>query len=421
MAPFIFYLINELSILDSSNVHTLFGQLQECIAYNTVIDGIQIVNRALYPGGNLNVHQADGEVSFWAHDIFVYSGQMGSARYPHSIASNPGPHISFSYYFPGPIRGGAGAQFESGGWYSSCWGYPVDIGIGNIGVRLVLGKQLSNGNLIFIICGINNEIYCSIYSYDLTTMLSSGIIGYGNLWGFDINDEVGYVFWYDDSMNILYCRIDTIGISSPDTYDIVLPNPYPLSILGWKQMAVTDAGNPLLVFDVRNGADDTYPYYSKVYVSYAEGESCVAVSSTFGAPDTECFYPTIATGGNLAAVIYSMPRNDLNDSLCWNDIYINWSTDQGITWGTPENLTAQNDSLRLGLQQIAKRLDITRRRAFILCAAGNYDPYWTAFNGLRSGDIGIYFTFNDYTGSKEDKKLKVEDVRLRLEVFPNPF
>ncbi|MEO0215968.1 MAG: T9SS type A sorting domain-containing protein, partial [candidate division WOR-3 bacterium] len=45
----------------------------------------------------------------------------------------------------------------------------------------------------------------------------------------------------------------------------------------------------------------------------------------------------------------------------------------------------------------------------------------TAFNGLRSGDIGIYFTFNDYTGSKEDKKLKVEDVRLRLEVFPNPF
>ena len=423
MLILLIYLFNQVWVIDSSTVYTLWGQTQECIAYNTIVDGVQIVTRAYSSTGNLNVHQTDGAVSFWVHDYPVYTGQIGSTRYPHSIASDNsnGPHICFPCIVSG-YWDGRGAQFECGGWWSSYWDSPVNISPNSVGVCKVLGKQLSNGNILFVCQGINGEIWCSEYPPDLSAPLMDGIIGYGYLWGFDINDAIGYIFWRDTTYNyLLFCSIDTSGISSCDTYDIILPNPYPQSLICYTQMAVTDAGNPLLVFDIRNGEDITYPYYSKVYVSYAEGESCVEVSSTFGVPDTECFYPTIATEGNLAAVIYSMPRNNLNDSLCWNDIFINWSTDQGVTWGIPKNLTRENDSIRLGLQQIAKRIDIQRERAFIVYAGCTYDPYWCAGYGTGC-NCSIYFIFNNYTGIQEETDLPFSPYTLgSLEVYPNPF
>jgi len=413
MAVLMFFLLNQLQMIDSSIVYMLWGQLHECIAYNTVIDGVQIVNRALSPSGYLNVHQTDGAVSFWVDDIGVYNQEFGPARYPHSIASDigtgDGPHICFPYLFGGSW-GGAGAVYESGGWWSSYWDTPYDLGPGNIGAIRVLGKQLSDDNLMFVIQTADALILWGMGGYTWA-VLDSGYCA-----GFDINDSIGYIFYWHDS---LLCFRRFAGNWSPrDTYDIIWPLPYNQNLIMWTQVAVTDAGNPLLVFDDWNGDDNTYPYYSKVYVSYAEGESCVKVSSTFGAPDTECFYPTIATEGNLTAVIYSMPRNNLNDSLCWNDIFINWSTDQGVTWGIPKNLTGQNDSLRLGLQQIAKRIDVPRQRAFIVCAGSNYDPYWSVLYGT-GGTCCVCFTYGDYMGIEENT-MRTPLVGPRLEVYPNP-
>jgi len=348
------------TVIDSSgNGYTLWTQVQECIGYNPIVDAIQIVNRAFSDVGILNVHQVPGDLSYWVHDDSVYKKEFGGARYPNSIASGDtsgnGPHICF-----GGVTFG-GAVYEYGGWFSSLWDMPVEIG--SSGTR-VIGKQLSNGNILFIIVG-GNLIGYILYPPDLSGPLNSGILVSGMYyWGYDINGGIAYVFYYDSGLNIYY-KTTTNGIiwSSQQTYNMVWPNPYSQNIIFWTQMAVTDAGNPLLVFDNWNGDDNTYPYYSKVYVSYASGQPCVEVSSTFAAPDTECYYPTIATGGNKAAVLYCMPRNNEPDSLNWWDFYVVWSTDNGQTWGTPVNYT-QSLTYRPGLPQLAKRIDTLRNRVY---------------------------------------------------------
>jgi len=408
------------AIDSSANASTLSGQCHECISYNPIVDAIQIVNKAFSDVGILNVHQAPGDLSYWVHDDSVYNKEFGAARYPHSIASGDGtgngPHISFSYYI---YWQGMGCQYESGGWFSSFWDAPVDVGTGNLGTHKNIGKQLPNGNILFIGIDVNDNIHWSTYTPDLQTRLAGGIVAPATAyyWGFDINGGIAYLFYYDANLNVYYkTTTDGITWSAQQTYNLVWPNPYLQNIIFWTQMAVTDAGNPLLVFDVTDGDDHTYPYYGKVYVSYASGQSCVEVSSAFGAPDTECFYPTIATGGNKAAVLYCMPRNNEPDSLNWWDFYVVWSTDNGQTWGTPVNYT-QSLTYRPGLQQIAKRIDTLRNRVYYVYAVDmirNIDPFWSNLDPMY-----ICFDYAPYVGVEEGEGSKVEGAGLRFEVLPN--
>ncbi len=410
------------TIVDSCrNGNTLWGQMHECISYNRAADAMGIVNRNFNPTGILNYHSAPGHLSFWVHDYAVYNADFGNARYPTSIAGTTGPYLSFPWLVDPPAWGGAGGQYCSGGWFTSFWDDPVDLGPGDQCAMRVIGKESPDGNLCFILCstapwGLQYRTYTS----DLSSLLDYGWLTPNDrhyyYWGYDVNESTAYVFYYDDSLHIYYCTNTGGGWNGPFSYNMVWPEPYTDNVISFKQMAVTDAGNPLLVFDNQNGADTTYPYYSKVYISHTEGQPCVEVSSTFGAPDTESFYCTIATGKDYAAVIYNTPRNNLNDSLCWNDIFINWSTDNGVTWGIPENLTYGNDSLHFGVQQLAKRIDTLRNRVYFVYAAADYDPYWTP-------GVPIYICF-DYAPRVgiEETALRLSPHVLRLlDVFPNPF
>jgi len=402
------------TVIDSSiNGFALWTQIQECIGYNPIVDAIQIVNKDFLDGRILNVHQAPGALSYWVHDNSVY---IDGFRYPNSIASgNPsgnGPHICF-----GGVTFG-GAIYEYGGWFSSLWGMPVQIGSS---ITRVIGKQLPDGNILFIIAG-GNLIGYKLYPPDLSEPLNSGILASGMYyWGYDINGGIAYVFYYDDNLNIYY-RSTTNGInwSSQQPYNMVWPNPYPNNVIGWTQMAVTDDGNPLLVFDNWNGDDNTYPYYSRVYVSHTSGQPCVEVSSSFAAPDTECVYPTIATGGNKAAVLYCMPRNNEPDSLNWWDFYVVWSTDNGRTWGTPINYT-QSLANRPGLPQLAKRIDTLRNRVYYVYAVDmvrNIDPYWHLISGGLD-PMYICFDYANYVGIEEGQRAKVKVENAKLNVLPN--
>ncbi|MEO0183657.1 MAG: hypothetical protein ABIL40_09305, partial [candidate division WOR-3 bacterium] len=65
----------------------------------------------------------------------------------------------------------------------------------------------------------------------------------------------------------------------------------------YMQMALTDNGEPRIVFDAYSESDNT----NRIYVSYASG---VSPALLVRLRDTICFYPTIATGGGYSAVLY---------------------------------------------------------------------------------------------------------------------
>ncbi|MEO0137262.1 MAG: hypothetical protein ABIL86_06995 [candidate division WOR-3 bacterium] len=412
--------------IDSSyNGYTLWTQMQECIGYNPIVDAIQIVNKSFTDPGILNVHQTPGNLAYWVHDYSVYKKWWGMASYPNSIASDNGtgngPHISFR--ISGPYGQIGFAMYEMGGWFSSLWDTVfIEPPSGVNGTVMYIGKQLPNGNLLFI-GTTDTNIYWRTMSPDLSNVYAQGIIANNAyFWGFDINGGIGYILYYDVNLNI-YHKTTTDGITWSDqqTYNMVWPNPYSQNILFWTQMAVTDGGDPILVFDIIDGNDFTYPWYGKVYVSYTSGQPCVEVSSTFGAPDTECFYPTIAIGGNKVVVLYCTPRNNEADSLNWWDFFVNWSTDNGQTWGTPINCT-QSLTNRPGLPQLAKRIDTLRNRVYYVYGVDmirDIDPLWHLMFSTGLDPMYICFDYANYVGIDEGEKLKGKGEGLSLMVLPS--
>ncbi|MEO0165897.1 MAG: T9SS type A sorting domain-containing protein [candidate division WOR-3 bacterium] len=178
-----------------------------------------------------------------------------------------------------------------------------------------------------------------------------------------------------------------------------------------------------LVFDAIDGDDNEYPWYGRIYVSVNSGVPPIQVSSSFGAPDTECFYPTIATGGNYCAVLYCMSKNNSPDSLNRWDFYSVWSMDNGLTWGQPINCT-QSLGISAGLPQIAKRIDTTRVRIYyVYCALmlTNADPFWAIWIGLPNDcPARLYLGASSFMGIEETRRQRDGGTK-RLEVYPNPF
>jgi len=388
--------------LDSSaNQYTLWTQISECLSYGPFIDTIIEVNRGYLMSGNLNTNYAPGNLSIWISEVLPL---QNAARYPCAYAGYTGLYISFPCLVGGTWGGIGIIRLEGGEIYLD----------GN-GFHKAILKQLPDSNLILIGYNADNEIFYATITYDLSYRIVSGIIDTGYYWGYDINGGIAYIFYFDANLNLYYkTTVDGIRWSPPQTW--IIPWPDTMGYIMWTQMAVTDAGNPLLVFDYLDRNDFSYPYYGRIYVSYTSGIPPVMVSL----PDTEAFYPTIASGSDYAAVIWLTPRNNLNDSLCWNDIFINWSTDQGITWNQPQNLTS-GYNLNPGLPQLAKRIDALRNRAYYIFAdnmLGNADLYWSTMFGYV-WPIRIYFDYAPYTGIKEDARCKIQS--LGLEVYPNPF
>ena len=416
-------------VLDSApNQLTLALVHQECCAYNPTIDAIAVVNRNFSVGGVLDVHSAPGDLSFWVDDI-AYNQEYGPGRYPTAIAAAAAPYISFPFLVSG-AWGGSGAQYCSQGWFSSFWDPPVDIGPGNPFTQTCIGKELASGDMCFILLGTApfNLMYRT-YSPDLSVLLATGTLtpDATYYWGWDYNVAagIGYVFYFDASLNIFYkTTTDGITWSSEQSYNLVWPNPYSLNNLEsdrGMQAVVTDAGNPLLVFANMDGNDASYPYYGKVYVSPGSGQACIKVSSEFGAADTECFYPTITTSGNVVAVVYQTPRNNLNDSLTWHDIFSTRSTNSGATWSTPVNETVLNTVQRISIPQLAKRLDVARNRLYLLygttrLVSQDIDLMW-GYDNANYPSIKINFMTVEL--GVEEHKTEIPN-KLALNITPNP-
>jgi len=416
-------------LIDSSgNQFGMWTNMQECIAYNPVVGGLEFLHRAFTPTGVLNVHQTDSAFSFWVHDAAVYNQQHGPARYPTSVASDDGsgngPHISYPFLIGG-AWGGIGAVYESGGWWSSTWDYPVDIGPSNINTHKNNGKQLPNGDILFIAVTATDDIIYRTVSPDLGNVIATGTVASPFFyWGFDINGGTAYVFYYDANLNIYYkTTTDGVTWSAQQTYNMVWPSPYTANIIGWTQCAVTDAGNPLLVFDNWDGNDGTYPFYSKVYVSYQSGVACVKVSSEFGAPDTECYYPTIAAEGSYATVIFGVPRNNLEDTLAWWDIYAAGSTNNGQTWLPPRKLTGAITAFNPTMWQIAKRVEPTTKKLYYCFSSSipnpSVDLHWLVYNYNAAEQARLYVAWDDIIGIEENSSSRPN--RLSLNIAPNPI
>ncbi len=417
----------DILVADSSaNEYCMWTQQQECLAYNPGLAYLEFVCRNFVVGNNLDVWQTDSAFSLTLTDENVYSQQLGGgARYPNSIASDDGsgngPHISFPYLITG-AWGGMGAQYESGGWFSSFWDEPVDVGQGNIGTHKNDGKQLANGNILFIGVTGTYDILYRVWSPDLGTYIGGGVVAPATsyFWGFDINNGTAYVFYYDDNLNVYYkTSTDGINWSGQQTYNMVWPQPFTNNVLYWCQMAVTDAGNPILVFDFINGDDADYPYEGKVYVSIASGQPCIEVGDTTSG--AENFYPTVATGGNYVVVLFGETRSGSGQYTFW-DVYYNYSADNGATWHTPINLTSGITEHNNCLWQIAKRVDPAGNGQFFFafgCAIS--DPLLDLWYNINWGSpiaSRWYVGRNPIVGIAENKTETPK--KLTLNITPNP-
>lgn len=406
-------------LVDSSgNSYSAWTKMQECLAFNPVVGGLEFVNRGYSPTGILNVHQSDASFSFWVHDYVVYDQQIppanGGARYPNAVAAT-NPYISTPTLDAGPAFGYMVAQYDEGGWWSGFWADPVDIGPGNIGCHKNIGKELPDGNILFIGCGLANEIYYRTMSPDLSTTVASGLLATNEYWGFDINGGIASVFYYNTGTLDVYYQTTTDGVtwSGEQTYDIVWPTPYTNSGLYWTQMALTDAGNPILEFDIVDNDDATYPWDGIVYVSIAESQPCVAVSPT----DTTAFWGTIATGGDLVVVMYQLPYNALEDSFACHDQWFNWSGDNGATWHTPQNLTASFNHAT-GFGQLAKRVNATDGKFYYFFGVnmlGDWDLFYGVAYGTHGAEPHAWYVGWEYTGIEEHEETEKPN-RLTMNV-----
>ncbi len=411
----------------SANEYCMWTQMQECLAYEPQDGYLQFVCRNFVVGNNLDVWQTDNTFSFTLTDENVYSQQLGGgARYPNSVASldGEGPHISFPVLVSGAWGLMAG-QYESGGWFSSFWDDPVDVGGGDINTHKCVGKQLPNGNILFIGITDTYDILFRTYTSDLSTQVAAGVVSPATSYyfGYDINGGTAYVFYYDDALNVYYkTSTDGVNWSAQQTYNLVWPNPFPSNVIGWMQVAVTDAGNPILVFDNWHGDDyngGIYPYRGKVYVSTGSGANCIEVGNT--ATDAKNFYPTIATGGNYVVVLFGQPRSG-TDSLTFWDVYYNYSANNGTSWSTPRNLTGSITDHNNCLWQIAKKVDSSGNgQLFFAFGCAISDPmrdlYWNINNGSPIASRW-YVGRNPIVGITENKTEIPK--KLALNIAPNP-
>lgn len=396
-------------VADSSgNGYSAWTQMQECLMYNAVNDAVQFVCRGYSPTGILYTHQAPADFSFDIPDL-AYDASLGNARYPSSIASDDGtpngPHIGPACLdASGAAWGFMVGQYCSGGWYSSFWDNPVDIGPGDLNTHKNPGHQLPDGNILYIGVDENDNIYYRTMSPDLGTTVASGTVASGQYyWGYDCNGGTAYVVYYDATLNVYY-RTTTDGVtwSAQQSYNMVWPNPYASNLIFWTQAAVDGSGNVWLVFDNLDNDDygsGSYPYLGKVYVSPGPGQTCIEVSTGLD----RNFHPTVAADGNTIVALWHSPVTADIDSLCYWNLFYTFSVDGGSNWTGPVNLTSLFGD-RHGAAQLSKRLDATNGKFFYFFGVDqivSHDPIWHMWRDGEGLDPMAWYWGFQYLGVEE--------------------
>jgi hypothetical protein len=414
-------------LVDSSgNVFTSWTQRMECLSYNPTLDGLEFICRGYSPTGVLNISQSDGAFSFWVTDLAAYNqeiGPGGGARYPSSIAS-AGPNAGYPVLVPGASWGYMVGTYYSGGWWSSFYDAPVDLS-GNVGAPRCVPKELPNGDIVHF-ADLTSTVRYETWSADLLTQRADGEFPITDVdyIGADCNGGICYCFLLDLNTFEIYYTSTTDGISwsTPTLWDITWPSPYTNNLIDFYQMAITDAGDPIIVFNIADNDAAVWPYGSKTYVQTASGATPIQVSDDTYTCST---WPTIATGGDLVAVLMHVWTNAETDSFARMDHCAAFSADNGANWTTPVNLTAAEQN-RPGLGQIAKRLNATDGKIYFYYGVSLTQPgmdpdywmYWTGGTGPALEPAAWYMAWDYVTGIEENKT--DTPMLTTLNFAPNP-
>ncbi|UCG92188.1 MAG: T9SS type A sorting domain-containing protein [candidate division WOR-3 bacterium] len=410
-----------LALVDSSgNLYSGLFIGQDGIDYNTTLGYLEFLNRGYSPTGDLYVHQTDNVFTFWTHDLAYEATTLGNARYPSSLASENGPHIGM------PLLdqvtgtwGHMGGQFDAGGWFSGFWDPAIDMS-GDIGSQCCVPKALPNGDIVFVADVTDGTVQYYTYSNDLGTENASGNFGTYDFIAVDVNGGICRVFLLDGALDVYYfSSTDGVTWTGPTLWDITWPNPYTNNTIWVAQMALTDAGDPIFVFEIRDSDDAVWPVNAKSYVQTASGATPTQISDDVYDAGR---LPFVATGGGTIVVFWLAHTNAEEESLARWDGFFSNSTDGGATWSSPLNITSGITD-RPCLTQIAKRIDATNGNFFYVLGTPilfDIDLEWADFTGNdhRLEPVRWWVGWHPTTGVAENKTEKPGHTSLAF--APNP-
>ncbi len=392
--------INVVYIDTAANQYGLFSTVQDPLAVlgTKVVMAERIYGDGTLGSGALGVVFSTDEGGTWVKDWPVNGGLPGDtinpdiywARYPTAWASDLYPGASWP-------------ELDYVG--SSPWG---QVGVGNEpdwstqGFYGVLSNDFSAHKVIGKCCGSNglqgviavSGAYIGYFSYDPATgdFITPPTILRDSAYleaAVCFNNQL-YAFVFDLSAGTFGYHIVTNGsLGDFNALDLTgIPGE-----IWWDDFAVLNDGSVIGIYATRT--DTSYvsqgPYYAdQVWVK--KGDTAIRLDSGSG---HVVYYPQLAYDPNNGTVVALWAQADaVYDSTIegfWGDIYIAVSTDNGNTFGAPQNLTA-TPNVNEQLPELAKEVGANGKFWLIYATAAD-GSNGDLFNGIAtSGTFDVYPT-----------------------------
>jgi len=338
-------------LTDSSrNQFTFWGSIHEPIdvAWYGGNTYVAFIHRMWDPAstGYIKMHWSTDNGASWQELVIEDTGL--SARYPD--ATWMVPHI---------------LDYPAGSWpelaAGPSWGYmtigifnpagPYFIRSDNYGTHKCNSLVLPDGNILAVGTDEAYIVYVAVAdptdsswivepTAALTDLSFSGI-------DYDYTNDIIYIFGMNpNTMELEYFTgtWDGVNLNIDPTPNIVpLSVAPPYNVIWWDTWTLRDGTTPVCAVAASTDASENYPRV----IYFTDGTSTVTIPTVNPPTDTlQRLVPQLnlveQTDGNYMSVLWAQVtswRTDQTYGWAYYDLYLSWSSDNGMTWSTPFNLT----------------------------------------------------------------------------------